>query len=254
MKEITECISDIGQANSNIFSTLDLTSRFWQMKLDEKSQPLTAFTILRSIPLGHLSHGTTGLPRIISTPDGWSTLEPSKCYRLHQRPPDPLGHSRTASPDLGTSSGMASSKPLENQSGEMYIWQQGSLLSGFHINSRRNQTRQEQTQGDPDSQASGRHQNNHIFHWIVQFLPDTHQGLRSDSCSTVQAHSKRFRIQGGSFTRNRDGRLYQPWKAAHFRTSNGLSQNGLPVRPDHRRRHWHGRDTRRTQSNTYTSG
>jgi hypothetical protein len=46
MKEITECISDIGRANSNIFSTLDLTSGFWQMKLDEKSQSLTAFTIL----------------------------------------------------------------------------------------------------------------------------------------------------------------------------------------------------------------
>jgi Reverse transcriptase (RNA-dependent DNA polymerase) len=45
MKEITECISDIGRANSSIFSMLDLTSGFWQMKLDEKSQPLTAFTI-----------------------------------------------------------------------------------------------------------------------------------------------------------------------------------------------------------------
>jgi len=45
MKEITECISDIGSANSSIFSTLDLTSGFWQMKLDDKSQPLTAFTI-----------------------------------------------------------------------------------------------------------------------------------------------------------------------------------------------------------------
>ena len=45
MKEITECIGDIGRANSSIFSTLDLTSGFWQMKLDEASQPLTAFTI-----------------------------------------------------------------------------------------------------------------------------------------------------------------------------------------------------------------
>jgi hypothetical protein len=45
MKEITECIGDICQANSRIFSTLDLTSGFWQMKLDEQSQPLIAFTI-----------------------------------------------------------------------------------------------------------------------------------------------------------------------------------------------------------------
>jgi len=45
MKEITECIGDIGRANSNIFTTLDLTSGFWQMQLDKDSQKLTAFTI-----------------------------------------------------------------------------------------------------------------------------------------------------------------------------------------------------------------
>jgi hypothetical protein len=45
MTEITECIGDIGRANSTIFLTLDLTSGFWQMQLGEYSQPLTAFTI-----------------------------------------------------------------------------------------------------------------------------------------------------------------------------------------------------------------
>jgi Reverse transcriptase (RNA-dependent DNA polymerase)/RNase H-like domain found in reverse transcriptase len=41
MKEITECIADIGRANSTIF----MTSGFWQMQLDEDSQKLTAFPI-----------------------------------------------------------------------------------------------------------------------------------------------------------------------------------------------------------------
>jgi hypothetical protein len=45
MKEITQCIGHIGRVNATIFSTLDLTSGFWQMQLDDKSQPLTAFMI-----------------------------------------------------------------------------------------------------------------------------------------------------------------------------------------------------------------
>ncbi len=40
-KEITKCIGDIGRAN--IFTTLDLTWGFWQMKLDEKSQDTDSF-------------------------------------------------------------------------------------------------------------------------------------------------------------------------------------------------------------------
>jgi len=52
MTEIKECIGDI---NSSIFSTRDLTSGLWQMTLGEESQLLTAFTItrcgqLRSLP------------------------------------------------------------------------------------------------------------------------------------------------------------------------------------------------------------
>jgi hypothetical protein len=46
MKDVQECISEIGQAGSTIFTTLDLTSGFWQMALDPKSRPYTAFTAL----------------------------------------------------------------------------------------------------------------------------------------------------------------------------------------------------------------
>jgi hypothetical protein len=45
MKDIQECISEIGRAGSTIFTTLDLTSGFWQMALDQKSLPYTTFTV-----------------------------------------------------------------------------------------------------------------------------------------------------------------------------------------------------------------
>ena len=45
MKDVSECIGEIGRSMSTIFFTLDLISGFWQMLLHPKSQPYTAFTI-----------------------------------------------------------------------------------------------------------------------------------------------------------------------------------------------------------------
>jgi hypothetical protein len=45
MKDIHECIGNIGLAKSTIFTTFDLTSGFWKMPLHASSVPKTAFTL-----------------------------------------------------------------------------------------------------------------------------------------------------------------------------------------------------------------
>lgn len=44
-REIQECLDQIGKRKSQIFSTIDLTSGFWQQELEEKSRPYTSFTV-----------------------------------------------------------------------------------------------------------------------------------------------------------------------------------------------------------------
>ena len=45
IREIRDRINKIGLAESNIFTTMDLTSGFWQQTLDKRSRPLTSFTV-----------------------------------------------------------------------------------------------------------------------------------------------------------------------------------------------------------------
>jgi hypothetical protein len=44
MKDIYKCIGDMGRAESTSFTTLKLTSGFWQIPLHQESVPQTAFT------------------------------------------------------------------------------------------------------------------------------------------------------------------------------------------------------------------
>jgi hypothetical protein len=46
MRDVQDCIDEIGRANSNIFSTIDLTSGFWQMILKPECRKYTAFTVM----------------------------------------------------------------------------------------------------------------------------------------------------------------------------------------------------------------
>ena len=45
MKDVSECIGEIGRSGSSIFTTIDLTGGFWQMLLQPRSRPYTAFTV-----------------------------------------------------------------------------------------------------------------------------------------------------------------------------------------------------------------
>ena len=45
IRTIDQCLEEIGNARSTLFSCLDLTSGFWQLELDERHRPYTAFTI-----------------------------------------------------------------------------------------------------------------------------------------------------------------------------------------------------------------
>ena len=45
IRTIDQCIEEIGRAGSKIFSCLDLTSGFWQLKLDLAHRPYMAFTV-----------------------------------------------------------------------------------------------------------------------------------------------------------------------------------------------------------------
>jgi hypothetical protein len=45
VKEVRECLYEVGKSRSAIFSTCDLTSSFWQQSLQEKSRQYTAFSV-----------------------------------------------------------------------------------------------------------------------------------------------------------------------------------------------------------------
>ena len=45
IREVRDCVDEIGMSGSDVFSTIDLTSGFWQQSLEKGSRKYTAFTV-----------------------------------------------------------------------------------------------------------------------------------------------------------------------------------------------------------------
>jgi hypothetical protein len=45
MKDVSECIREVGRPGSTLFSIIDITAGFWQMILHLRAHPYTAFTV-----------------------------------------------------------------------------------------------------------------------------------------------------------------------------------------------------------------
>jgi len=153
MKEITECIGDIGRANSTIFSTLDLTSGFWQMKLDEDSQPLTAFTIPGK---GQFAWVTSPMG-LLGCPASFQRLMEAVLRNINNvlvYIDDLLIHTATHEEHLGESFRTTACQPFKNQFGQVCVWQSRGLLSGLYTNTSRKQTWSQQTSSNQRCQTT----------------------------------------------------------------------------------------------------
>ena len=78
MRDVQECIDEIGRAGSSIFSTIDLTSGFWQMMINLECRKFTAFTLPG---IGQFEWSSTW---IFSTINGNRHLQLEKRFGLHR--------------------------------------------------------------------------------------------------------------------------------------------------------------------------
>jgi hypothetical protein len=85
MKDVSECIGEIGRSGSTIFSTID--QHRWVLANDfaPNSAPIHRLHSARHgpIPVGHQSHGIIGLPSEFPAPHVDSHQRPCQCNCLH---------------------------------------------------------------------------------------------------------------------------------------------------------------------------
>ena len=62
MKDVQECINEIGQFGSTLFTMIDLTAEFWQMILQMKAPQYTTFTVPGKGQFQVVTMGLLGAP------------------------------------------------------------------------------------------------------------------------------------------------------------------------------------------------
>ena len=98
IREIRECIDEVGANESRVFSAIDLTSGFWQQVLEKKSRQYTAFTV----PGGARYQWCVTPMGLQGSPASFARLMDhivrgfEGCDSLHRRRPGPLQDSRGA--------------------------------------------------------------------------------------------------------------------------------------------------------------
>jgi hypothetical protein len=85
MKDVSECIGEIGHSGSTIFSTIDLTAGFFSN--DPAPQSMTLHGLHGAwhgpVPMGHQPYGLARLSGKLPTPDGDRRQRPHQCNCLH---------------------------------------------------------------------------------------------------------------------------------------------------------------------------
>ncbi len=161
MKEISECIGDIGRANSSIFTTLNLTSEFWQMKLDPESQPLTTFTI----PSQGQFHWITSPMGLLGCPASFQRLMEQVLRGLQNiliYIDDVLIHTDTHEKHLEALEQVL----LRLHQHHLKINLEKCLFGDKQV-SRKYQTRRGQAESNQERRTTQRRQGNLVFHGIV---------------------------------------------------------------------------------------